>query len=110
MKFLAILKDSLREAIDAKVFYVMIGLSLLLVAVGMTATFPVKPGGELVMKMASVPLSVDMSNFDPMEMQQGAEGGGDPMRMVRRVRGAYQVEKVYALNNAEDLPTSPFRH
>jgi ABC-type transport system involved in multi-copper enzyme maturation permease subunit len=31
MKFLAILKDSLREALDTKVFYVMVGLSLLAV-------------------------------------------------------------------------------
>lgn len=31
MKFLAILKDSLREALDTKVFYVMVGFSLLLV-------------------------------------------------------------------------------
>jgi ABC-type transport system involved in multi-copper enzyme maturation permease subunit len=31
MKFLAILKDSLREALDTKVFYVMVGFSLLVV-------------------------------------------------------------------------------
>jgi ABC-type transport system involved in multi-copper enzyme maturation permease subunit len=31
MKFLAILRDSLREALDTKVFYVMVGLSLLVV-------------------------------------------------------------------------------
>ena len=31
MTFLAILKDSLREALDTKVFYVMVALSLLVV-------------------------------------------------------------------------------
>ena len=31
MKFLAILKDSLREALDTKVFYVMVGFSLLVI-------------------------------------------------------------------------------
>ena len=31
MKYLAILKDSLREAIDTKVFYVMVGLSLVVI-------------------------------------------------------------------------------
>lgn len=31
MKYLAILKDSLREALDSKVFYVMIGLSVLVI-------------------------------------------------------------------------------
>ena len=30
MKFFGILKDSFREAVDAKVFYVMVGLSLFL--------------------------------------------------------------------------------
>jgi ABC-type multidrug transport system ATPase subunit len=31
MKFLAVLRDSLREALDTKVFYVMVGLSLLVI-------------------------------------------------------------------------------
>src|SRR5262245_46377457 len=33
MKYLAILKDSLREAIDTKVFFVMMGLSCVVIAI-----------------------------------------------------------------------------
>jgi hypothetical protein len=39
MKYLAILKDSLREAIDTKVFFVMAGLSLLLILVVASVSF-----------------------------------------------------------------------
>lgn len=39
MKYLAILKDSLREAIDAKVLYVMLGLSGLLILVALSLSF-----------------------------------------------------------------------
>ncbi len=48
MKFLAILRDSLREAIDAKVFYVMIGLSTLLIGLAFTCTFKPRPGGDML--------------------------------------------------------------
>jgi ABC-type transport system involved in multi-copper enzyme maturation permease subunit len=42
MKFLAILKDSLREALDTKVFYVMVGFSLLVILlVGSISYHPV---------------------------------------------------------------------
>ena len=33
MKFLATLKDSFREAVDSKVFYVMVGLSSLVILI-----------------------------------------------------------------------------
>jgi ABC-type transport system involved in multi-copper enzyme maturation permease subunit len=106
MKFIAILKDSLREAIDAKVFYVMVGLSLLLILLGMTATFSPRPGGKMVMEMASIPLSIDLKNLDPLEFQNK---GGDPTRLLGRLRGVYKVIEVSPLDNAEDLPTSTFR-
>ena len=46
MKFLAMLKDSLREAIDAKVFYVMVALSLLLILFVLTTSFKPLPAGR----------------------------------------------------------------
>src|SRR5262245_53981836 len=46
MKFLAILKDSLREAIDSKVFYVTVGLSLLLILLIGSISFRPVPAGE----------------------------------------------------------------
>ena len=53
MKFLAILKDSLREAIDTKVFYVMVGFSLLVVLfVGSIGYRPVSVEDEARLNMA----------------------------------------------------------
>src|SRR5690349_8619235 len=39
MKYLAILRDSVREAIDAKVLYVMLGLSTLLILLVLSLSF-----------------------------------------------------------------------
>ncbi|MFL5241383.1 MAG: ABC transporter permease [Gemmataceae bacterium] len=46
MKFLAILKDSFREALDSKVFYAMIGLSLLLTLLVACVSFKPLPAEE----------------------------------------------------------------
>jgi ABC-type transport system involved in multi-copper enzyme maturation permease subunit len=43
MKYLAILKDSLREAIDTKVFYVMVGLSLVVILCVASVSFRPEP-------------------------------------------------------------------
>ncbi len=59
MKLLTMLKDSFREAIDAKVFYVMIGLSaLLIILVGSVSFHPEPP----VMMMESIcrPLTANL--------------------------------------------------
>ncbi len=48
MKFLALMKDSLREAVDAKVFYVTVAISLLLVlAVGSVSFRPLTADEEI---------------------------------------------------------------
>ncbi len=63
MKFLAILKDSFREAIDAKVFYVMVGLSLLVTLLALSLTFtPVAGGRQVVQDYAVAPLNTDASD------------------------------------------------
>ena len=43
MKFLAILKDSLREALDLKIFYAMVALSLLTVVLVSSISFEHEP-------------------------------------------------------------------
>ncbi|MFO0877340.1 MAG: ABC transporter permease subunit [Gemmataceae bacterium] len=105
MKFLAMLRDSLREAIDAKVFYVMVGLSLLLIALASTIRFTPRPGGKMVMTLAALPVSLDLSNLDLEEMQKG----GNPGQMLRRLRGSYQVKEVVPEEGADDAPNSLFR-
>jgi hypothetical protein len=52
MKYLAVLKDSLREAIDLKIFYVTVGLSLLIsLLVGTTTLSPVPMEEALTSKL-----------------------------------------------------------
>jgi ABC-type transport system involved in multi-copper enzyme maturation permease subunit len=51
MKFLAILKDSLREAIDSKVFYVTVGMSCLLILLVGSVSFKPLPADEALNSM-----------------------------------------------------------
>jgi ABC-type transport system involved in multi-copper enzyme maturation permease subunit len=106
MKFLAMLKDSLREAIDAKVFYVMVGLSALLILLAMTMTFTPKAGGEAIMRTAAIPLSVDLATLE------SAGQDDDVTKLIDRFRknaqDLYQVTDVEALDGAADAPSSTF--
>ncbi len=107
MKFLAILKDSLRESIDAKVFYVMVGLSALLIGVALTTTFTPTAGGEAVMKAAATPLSIDFTNLGLDDSQD------DPLKVLQKLtRGmadAYEVVEVAPADGAPDALTSTFK-
>ncbi|HKB37719.1 MAG TPA: hypothetical protein VKD72_14830, partial [Gemmataceae bacterium] len=65
MKFLAILRDSLRETIDTKVFYVMVGLSVLLTLFALGVTFHPRPAQDSLEWMANASLNRDLiGNFD----------------------------------------------
>jgi ABC-type transport system involved in multi-copper enzyme maturation permease subunit len=108
VKFLAMLRDSLREALDAKVIYATVGLSLLLIAVSATATFNPKPGGKSLMEFAALPLNVDLKEFDPMQFQRGGGGGPDPARIAKMVRGNYRITDVTPIDG-EDEPNARFR-
>jgi ABC-type transport system involved in multi-copper enzyme maturation permease subunit len=103
VKFLAMLRDSLREALDAKVIYATLGLSILLIAVSATATFNPKEGGKNLMEFAALPLNVDLKEFDPMQFQRDGKGGGgmDPSRIAKMVRGSYKVASVTPVNEPE---------
>jgi len=110
MKFLAILKDSFREAIDAKVFYVMVGLSVLLTLLAFTLTFTPAASGERVMQFAAIPLNLDDEDMaamtrDPQEFSQ---------RVMRQALGgkrrvAYQLVSAKPAEGAPDAPASPFK-
>jgi len=106
MKFLAILRDSLREAIDAKVFYVMLGLSVLLIVLAASCTFTPTAGGEMLMHVASVPLSMDLTDLNLSQPE--------PEVLLREVArratgGIYQVTKVTPVDEQPDAPTSTFQ-
>jgi ABC-type transport system involved in multi-copper enzyme maturation permease subunit len=105
MKFLAMLRDSLREAIDAKVFYVMIGLSLLLIALAISCTFKPTPGGQMVMEWASAPLNLDVSNLDLSNTEQQNMFA----ELMRRSHSQlYRVTRVRPEEGSEDLPSTRF--
>jgi len=57
MKFLAILRDSLREAVDAKIFYVMLVLSGLLTLFAFSISFEPRPARETLEWMTQMTLS-----------------------------------------------------
>ena len=103
MKFLAILKDSLREAIDTKVFYVMAVLSTLLTLLAFSFTFTPKPAGMDVMQFAAVPLTIDMTEFTPEHFERM----GRPAMAEKLNR--WEVISVDPLNGGEDGPRSSFR-
>jgi ABC-type transport system involved in multi-copper enzyme maturation permease subunit len=60
MKYLAILKDSFREAIDTKVFYVMVALSCVLILVVSSASFTPRPATDLIPEIEQT-LNTDLS-------------------------------------------------
>ena len=60
MKFLAILRDSVREAIDAKVFYVMAGLSVFVILLALTVTFEPAGDARQFMELAALPANVKL--------------------------------------------------
>jgi ABC-type transport system involved in multi-copper enzyme maturation permease subunit len=105
MKFLAILRDSLREAMDSSVFYVMIGLSVLMILFTLTISFTPTAGGEAVMQMASLPVALDPSDLNLAQL--------DPDALLRSVlkanRGIFQPVGVDTIGDQPDAPTSTFR-
>src|SRR5262249_9533118 len=102
MKFLAILRDSLRETIDTKVFYVMVALSGLLTLFALGIGFT--PGSpENAMKAIA---DVSLTKF-PGEL--GGEQRVFMTSMMRSIGGIFEVTQVEALDNAAYPPDSRYR-
>lgn len=104
------LRDSLREALDAKVIYATLGLSVLLIGVCGSATFRPKSGGKQLMEFAVLPLNVDIAKFDPTQLRGPGSGGPDPTRFVSLLRGSYRVTGVSTVALDDDeRPDAVFR-
>jgi ABC-type transport system involved in multi-copper enzyme maturation permease subunit len=100
MKFYSILKDSFREALDAKVFYVMVGLSLFLTL--LTATLSFKPGpADKLLPLMALPLTVDSVE----DLQ------ADKLMLLALSPGfkAYEVKGATPLDGAPEGPGSPYQ-
>jgi ABC-type transport system involved in multi-copper enzyme maturation permease subunit len=101
MKFVAILKDSLREAIDSKVFYVMVGLSLVLAVLALSVGFQPEPGAKRVVEeFAVLPLNNDASDLERAQTIQ---------QLFSRRPVQFTVESVEPLEGEEDGPAGRFR-
>jgi ABC-type transport system involved in multi-copper enzyme maturation permease subunit len=111
MKYLAILKDSLREAIDTKVFYVMVALSLLVVMFLLTNKFVPHPGEEFFSSLLQ-------GQTAGLDVDQGMQKRGsrnvpaqveDPDNQPLNLNSlSFKVIQAKALDGADDSPSSTY--
>ncbi len=99
LKYLAILKDSLREAIDTKVFFVMVGLSVALTLLTATLTFKPQPPDDVFRALLVLPLFGDVGDLDPERFMNMAFGANSH---------AYEVRAIQPLYGAPEGPDSPY--
>lgn len=107
MKYFAILKDSLREALDSKVLYVLMALSLVIILFVATLGFRPLPAEKTMEKIVDGTIVVFMDAFKPegaerkrnkKEQEQPFDFGG----------GFYRLEKVEAKNGPADSPDTDY--
>lgn len=107
MKYFAILKDSLREALDSKVLYVLMGLSLVIILFVATIGFRPLPAEKTMEKIVDGTIVVFMDAFKPE--------GTDRKRKKQAKQeefdfagGVYRLEKVEAKNGPADSPDADY--
>jgi ABC-type transport system involved in multi-copper enzyme maturation permease subunit len=103
MKYLAILKDSLREALDSTVLYVMIGLSTLVILFVATLSFKPLAAEKTMAKLVDGTISVMLDAQKPEKMT--------PERMEKLAGqiGVYKLSKVEVVKGEADSPDSEYR-
>jgi ABC-type transport system involved in multi-copper enzyme maturation permease subunit len=105
MKYLAILKDSLREALDNKVMYVTVGLSLLVTLVLLSVGFdPLPPEDVMERALTGNLLSIEDITHGPRKRRGGDERGGDAVTI-----GRFAVARVERIGSAAPVPESGYR-
>ncbi len=103
MKFLAILKDSLREAVDSKIIYVMMGISLLVTVFVLLTSFKPLPAEQMMTRL----LKGDVLRLD--ELQPGGHPGPQAKHPEPDATGQYAVKSVDVLRGQPDQPESAYR-
>jgi ABC-type transport system involved in multi-copper enzyme maturation permease subunit len=101
MKFFAILKDSVREAVDSKVLYVMMALSGVMIFLAFSLSFKPQPGQEFFTFLV-FPLNSDLTNLSPERLQ-----GFGHLRAQTTLQ-VYQLKGYEPLQGAPDGPGSDF--
>src|SRR5439155_6892469 len=101
MKFLAIMKDSVREAIDSKVFFVMVALSSVMILLACTLSFKPRPA-EQIFKFWALPLNTDLTDLSLEKLER--------IGTVQKQAGLhfYDVKGVDALNGGSDDPAGDY--
>jgi len=103
MKFLAILRDSLREAVDSKIIYVMMGISLLVTLFVLTMSFKPVPAEQMMTRLLK---------GDVLHLDQLTGGGPRPARNVQHVGpdalGEFVVKGVDVVKGQPDQPESTY--
>jgi ABC-type transport system involved in multi-copper enzyme maturation permease subunit len=107
MKFWAILRDSVREAVDNKVLYVMLGLACLVILVVATMSFEPKPAEDMMKTL----VRGDFNLFIPSQQQRAIEEREKAMEAEQAGRGIpsnFKVAKVVAVKGPQDSPDSDY--
>jgi len=95
MKFLAIMKDSFREAVDAKVFYVMIVLSIMLIIGTLSLGF--KPSqnsaNDFMKDRVAITAGIDLNDLNMNQVKDAMFRGqdmndGDAQKIFKRLENA----------------------
>src|SRR5207244_1521633 len=102
MKYLALLKDSLLEAIDTKVFYVMIGLSVLVILLVACIGFTPEPVATFPERFTVRPLNVAPEDLKKLPL-------GMPDEAIAADPGPYKQVSIQPRDGAPDRPSSPLR-
>src|ERR1700720_3971480 len=103
MKYLAILKDSLREALDSTVLYVMIGLSTLVILFVATLSFKPLAAEKTMSKLVDGTISVILDAQKPEKMTP------DRLEKLKSQLGVYKLNKVEVVKGEPDSPDSEYR-
>jgi ABC-type transport system involved in multi-copper enzyme maturation permease subunit len=101
MKYWAILKDSLREAVDTKIIYVMAGLSILVILFVASISFTPLPAEEMMRGLVS-------GNFVDLIRPGARQGRVEPQPAEPHASG-FTFRKIEALQGPANSPTSEYR-
>jgi len=99
VKYLALLKDSFREAVDTKVFFVMVALSTIVILLVASLGFQPRPATDLTMELENT-LNLDISS-----MIQAARG--EKMTLPQRdTQAMFRVLSITAPEGALENPSA----
>src|SRR5262245_54521202 len=104
MKFLAILRDSLRETIDTKVFYVMVVLRLLLTLIALGTGFTPGSTEDAMKAIAKLSLPLEVPGLSAEERD-----AMNKLMFFFEQKTAYEITHLKALDDVSNPPEGRYR-